>query len=47
MNELKIIEYKNQRVLLTTQLAESYGTTSKVISYNFNNNKERYVEGKH
>lgn len=47
MNELKIIEHKNQRVLLTSQLAESYGTTSKVISYNFNNNKERYVEGKH
>ncbi len=47
MNELKIIEHQKQRVLLTQQLAESYGTTSKVISNNFNNNKERYVEGKH
>lgn len=47
MNELQIIEYKNQRVLLTSQLAESYGTTNKVISNNFNNNKERYVRGKH
>lgn len=47
MNELKIIEHKNQRVLLTSQLAESYGTTNKVISNNFNNNKERYEEGKH
>jgi len=47
MNELKIIEYQNQRVLLTSQLAESYGTDSKSISYNFNHNKERYDEGKH
>lgn len=47
MNELKIIEHQNQRVLLTSQLAESYGTNNKIISYNFNNNKERYEEGKH
>ena len=47
MKELQIIEHQNQRVLLTSQLAESYGTTTKIISYNFNNNKERYVEGKH
>ena len=47
MNELKIVEHQNQRVLLTSQLAESYGTNNKVITYNFNNNKERYEEGKH
>lgn len=47
MNELQIIEHENQRVLLTSQLAESYGTTSKVISNNFNNNKEHYQDGKH
>ena len=47
MNELKIVEHQNQRVLLTSQLAESYGTNNKIISYNFNNNKERYEEGKH
>ena len=47
MNELKIIEYQNQRVLLTSQLAESYETDRKVISNNFTRNKERYVEGKH
>ena len=47
MNNLTIIEHQNQRVLLTSQLAESYGTTNKVISNNFNNNKERYKEGKH
>ena len=47
MNELQITEFKNIRVLTTQQIAEAYGTDSKVISYNFNHNKERYVEGKH
>lgn len=47
MNGLQIIEHKNQRVLLTQQLAESYGTDRKIISKNFNRNKERYQEGKH
>lgn len=47
MGELQVIEYQNQRVLTTAQLAESYGTDKKVISYNFNNNKKRYTEEKH
>ena len=47
MNELKIIEYQNQRVLLTSQLAESYETTNQTISNNFNRNVERYEVGKH
>ena len=47
MNELKIIEHKSQRVLLTSQLAESYGTTSRRISENYTENKSRYIEGKH
>lgn len=47
MNELQITEFKNIRVLTTQQIAEAYGTDGKVISYNFNHNKERYVEGKH
>ena len=46
MNDLKITEYKNIRVLTTQQIAEAYGTDSKVISNNFNRNRERYVEGK-
>ena len=47
MNEIKITEYKDIRVLTTQQIAEAYGTDSRVISNNYNRNKERYVEGKH
>lgn len=47
MNELQITVYKNIRVLTTQQIAEAYGTDSKTISYNFNHNKERYIDGKH
>lgn len=47
LKELQITEYSDMRVLTTQQLAEAYGTDAKVISYNFNHNKERYVEGKH
>lgn len=47
MEELQVIEKNNERVLLTSQIAESYGTTAKVISNNFTRNQERYVEGKH
>lgn len=47
MNELKITEYKDIRVLTTQQIAEVYGTESKVLSKNFERNKERYIEGKH
>lgn len=47
MNELKITEYKDIRVLTTQQLAEAYGTEGKIISKNFERNKERYSEGKH
>lgn len=44
MNNLQITEYKNIRVLTTQQIAEAYGTDSRVISNNYNRNKERYVE---
>ena len=47
MNELKIIEYQDQRVLLTSQLAESYETDPRIINNNFNRNCERYELGKH
>nr|DAM66068.1 MAG TPA: hypothetical protein [Caudoviricetes sp.] len=47
MNELIVTEYKNIRVLTTQQIAEAYGTDTKIISKNFSRNKERYIEGKH
>ena len=47
MNNLIPIEFKNQRIMTTSVIAESYGTTEKVISNNFNNNKDKYKEGKH
>lgn len=47
MNELQITEYKNIRVLTTQQIAEAYGSDTRVISNNFNRNKDRYVVGKH
>ena len=47
MNELKIIEHEGIRVLLTSQLAVSYGTDAKIIRKNFERNRERYQEGKH
>lgn len=47
MNNLQITEYKDIRVLTTQQIAEAYGTDNRVISNNFNRNKDRYTEGKH
>ncbi len=47
MERLQVIEKNGERVLLTSRLAESYGTTAKVITDNFSNNKGRYIEGKH
>jgi len=47
MSNLVAIENQNQRVLLTSQLAEEYETIPEVISNNFNRNKERYQVGKH
>lgn len=47
MNELKVIEYKNVRVLTTQQLAEVYEADVKVVSNNYNRNRNRYEEGKH
>jgi phage antirepressor YoqD-like protein len=41
------IEYQNQRILTTAQLAEQYGTDERRISENFNRNRDRYMEGKH
>ena len=47
MNQLPIVDYSGQRVLMTSQLAQSYGTDERRISENYNRNKERYRVGKH
>ena len=47
MGELVITEYNDVRVLTTQQLAECYGTTTDIITKNFNRNKDRYIVGKH
>ncbi|MCL1995052.1 MAG: ORF6N domain-containing protein [Defluviitaleaceae bacterium] len=47
MENLQIVEHKNERVLTTQQIAKAYETDPRRISENFNANKERYVLGKH
>ncbi|MBR3498743.1 MAG: ORF6N domain-containing protein [Selenomonadaceae bacterium] len=41
------VEYSNQLVLLTAQLAEYYECEPRHISDNFKRNESRFVEGKH
>ncbi len=47
MNNLEQIKFKDQNVITTELLAEVYGTDTKNISNNFNNNKDKFEEGKH
>ena len=47
MNELMVLEHNSIRVMTTEQLAEAYGCDVQHIKQNFNNNKERFAEGKH
>lgn len=47
MQKLQIVEINGQKVLSTSQLAQSYGTTRQVISNNYTRNRERYLVGKH
>lgn len=47
MDNLRVTEYRDIRVLTTQQIAEVYGTEPQVITNNFNRNKDRYKEGKH
>lgn len=47
MNQLEKIEYGDDLVLTTEQLAEAYECTPLMIQQNYANNKERFKEGKH
>ena len=46
-NKLTPLEFNNQRIMTTKILAQEYGTEENNIKNNFNNNKNRFVEGKH
>lgn len=47
MDKLIPVEFKNQRIMTTKVLADSFGTEDKIISNNFNRNISRFIEGKH
>ena len=47
MPDMQLVEYNNQRVVTTQQIADAYETEEKYISYNFNSNKQHYILGKH
>lgn len=45
--DLTPVEYSAQRVLTTEQLAQFYECSTENIKKNFQNNKDRFIEGKH
>lgn len=47
MSTLKRVRFNSQLILTTEQLAEFYDTNETSIKQNFNNNREKFVEGKH
>jgi hypothetical protein len=47
METIQVLEHNAARVLTTKQLASFYETNEQKVIQNFNNNKERFVEGKH
>ena len=47
MKTLAPIEFNDQRILTTEQLAEVYGTEAKNIQMNFSNHRGQFYEGKH
>lgn len=47
MSDLILVEYQNQRILITEQLADVYETESRRITENFQRNQEHFILGKH
>ena len=45
--EVSVIEWNNERVITTAQLAEVYGASEQQVQQNFNNHHENFLEGKH
>ena len=44
MKTLAPIEFNDQRILTTEQLAEVYGTEANNIKNNFNNHQDQFIE---
>ncbi|AIY81959.1 ORF6N domain-containing protein [Clostridium botulinum] len=47
MNKFIPLEFKNQRIMTTKVLADSFGTNDKIIQQNYKRNEERFIERKH
>ena len=47
MNDLVQVKFNDEVVITTKILAEVYGCEDKIISNNFNRNKDKFTEGKH
>ena len=47
VNEIPRVEWRNERVMTTAQLAEFYECKPQHIQQNYNNNVVRFVEGNH
>ncbi len=47
MSELTLVQYNNQRVLTTRQLADVYEVETTALVNNFNKNKKHFTEGVH
>lgn len=47
INALAKMDWREERVMTTAQLAEFYETSLSCIKMNFHRNRERFVEGKH
>lgn len=47
MRKLIPIEWNNQRIMTTKLVAECYETKEHNINKNFNEHKDRFIEGKH
>lgn len=47
MGKLTPMEFKNQRIITTKDLAEHYGTREDNIQKNYSRNEKRFIEGKH
>lgn len=45
--QILAVEWNGERVITTAQLSEVYETSVDNVRVNFNNNKTRFIEGKH